>query len=171
VTSLQAEERHGFVGRKDQPYWEATVTDLRSKFMVQNALGRRTTDLAVRSLSGARSRLRDPYRVLLTPEGRRWMWTWRLLLKASCSTSPPESTRSEATQWISDRPGRTVYLYRPASTSFLSQGHAMTRVCPSSACPPSAWASVGECVAPMKITPKEQQGGLDFRLLLSTVFC
>ncbi len=48
VTSLQADERHGFVGRKDQPCQEATVIDPRSKFLIQNALGARTTDLANR---------------------------------------------------------------------------------------------------------------------------
>jgi len=61
VTSLEADERHGFVGRKDQPCWEATVIDPRSKFIVQNALGTRTTDLAVRLLFSACSQLHDPY--------------------------------------------------------------------------------------------------------------
>lgn len=69
VTSLQADERHGFVGRKDQPYWEATVIDPRSKFIVQNALGTRTTDLAVRLLFAARSRLHDPHGVVLFTDG------------------------------------------------------------------------------------------------------
>ena len=69
VTSLEADERHGFVGRKDQPCWEATVIDPRSKFIVQNALGTRTTDLAVRLLFGARSRLHDPYGIVLFTDG------------------------------------------------------------------------------------------------------
>ncbi|WP_407542782.1 IS1 transposase (plasmid) [Deinococcus radiomollis] len=69
VTSLQADERHGFVGRKDQPCWEATVIDPRSKFVVQNALGARTTDLAVRLLFGTRSRLHDPHGVVLFTDG------------------------------------------------------------------------------------------------------
>ena len=69
VTSLEADERHGFVGRKDQPSREATVIDPRSKFIVQNALGTRTTDLAVRLLFGARSRLHDPYGIVLFTDG------------------------------------------------------------------------------------------------------
>jgi len=69
VTSLEADERHGFVGRKDQPCWEATVIDPKSKFIVQNALGTRTTDLAVRLLFGARSRLHDPHGVVLFTDG------------------------------------------------------------------------------------------------------
>lgn len=69
VTSLQADERHGFVGRKDQPCWEATVIDPRSKFLIQNALGARTTDLAVRLLFGARARLHDPHGVVLFTDG------------------------------------------------------------------------------------------------------
>ena len=69
VTSLEADERHGFVGRKDQPCWEATVIDPRSKFIVQNALGTRTTDLAVRLLFGARSRLHDPHGIVLFTDG------------------------------------------------------------------------------------------------------
>ncbi|WP_407572867.1 IS1 transposase [Deinococcus altitudinis] len=69
VTSLEADERHGFVGRKDQPCWEATVIDPRCKFIVQNALGARTTDLAVRLLFGARARLHDPYGIVLFTDG------------------------------------------------------------------------------------------------------
>ena len=69
MTSLEADERHGFVGRKDQPCWEATVIDPRSKFVVQNALGTRTTDLAVRLLFGARSRLHGPHGVVLFTDG------------------------------------------------------------------------------------------------------
>jgi IS1 family transposase len=69
VTSLQADERHGFVGRKNQPCWEATVIDPRSKFLVQNALGTRTTDLAARLLFGARGRLHDPHGVVLFTDG------------------------------------------------------------------------------------------------------
>ena len=69
VTSLQADERHGFVGRKDQPCREATVIDPRSKFLVQNVLGARTTDLAVRLLFGAQARLHDPHSVVLFTDG------------------------------------------------------------------------------------------------------
>ena len=69
VTSLEADGRHGFVGRKDQPCWEVTVIDLRSKLVVQNALGTRTKDLAVRLLFGARSRLHDPHGVVLFTDG------------------------------------------------------------------------------------------------------
>jgi IS1 family transposase len=69
LSSLEADERHGFVGRKDQPCWEATVIDPKSKFIVQNALGTRTTDLAVRLLFGARARLHDPHGVVLFTDG------------------------------------------------------------------------------------------------------
>ncbi|WP_202630425.1 IS1 family transposase [Deinococcus alpinitundrae] len=69
VTSVQADERHSFVGRKDQPCWEATVIDSRSKFLVQNALGARTMDLAVRLLFGPCSRLYDPQSVVLFTDG------------------------------------------------------------------------------------------------------
>lgn len=69
VTSLQADERHGFVGSKDQPYWEATVVEPRSKFIVQHAVGPRTTDLALRLLSGARTRLQDPHGIVLFTDG------------------------------------------------------------------------------------------------------
>ena len=69
MTSLEADERHGFVGCKDQPCWEAIVIDPRSKFIVQNVPGTRTTDLAVRLLFGARSRLHDPHGVVLFTDG------------------------------------------------------------------------------------------------------
>ena len=69
VTSLEADERHGFVGLQDQPYWEATVIDPKSMTVVQNALGTRTTDLAVRLLFGARARLHGPHGVVLFTDG------------------------------------------------------------------------------------------------------
>ena len=59
VTSLEADEAVPLIGLQDQPYWEATVLDPKSKFVVQNALGTRTTDLAVQLLFGARARLHD----------------------------------------------------------------------------------------------------------------
>lgn len=68
-TSLQADERHGFVGRKDQACWEATIIDPKSKFIVQNALGARTSDLGARLLWGARERLQNPHDLVLFTDG------------------------------------------------------------------------------------------------------
>ncbi|UBV41517.1 hypothetical protein LAJ19_07510 [Deinococcus taeanensis] len=54
LSALQADERYGFVERKDQQLWEATVIEPRSKFLVQSELGQRNEDLGRRLLLGAR---------------------------------------------------------------------------------------------------------------------
>ena len=41
VSELQADERHGFAGRKQQPAWEAELIDPRSKFILAHVQGAR----------------------------------------------------------------------------------------------------------------------------------
>ncbi|WP_202630514.1 hypothetical protein [Deinococcus alpinitundrae] len=50
LSALQADERSGFVERRGQQLWEATVIEPKSKFLVQSELGQRNEDLGRRLL-------------------------------------------------------------------------------------------------------------------------
>ena len=69
VTSMQADERYGFVGSKKQPAWDATVTLPRSKFLVQGEVGERTAILTPTLLVQAKARLADPHGLVLFTDG------------------------------------------------------------------------------------------------------
>lgn len=69
VTSLQADERHNFVESKDNPQWDATVIDPKTKFLVQGEIGPRNAELAERVLQGASLRVQRPQGVVLFTDG------------------------------------------------------------------------------------------------------
>jgi len=69
LSALQADERYGFVERKGQQLWEATVIEPKSKFLVQSELGQRNEDLGCRLLLGARQRLANPQDLVLFTDG------------------------------------------------------------------------------------------------------
>ena len=63
ATALQADERWGYVGSKDQQLWEAEVIEPASRLIVERAQGERNEALLRRLLEGAQRRL------LLSPGG------------------------------------------------------------------------------------------------------
>lgn len=69
VTSLQADERHSFVGEKAEQAWDFTVVDPKSKFVVEGQVGARTTELTRVLLVGARARLAAPQNLVLFTDG------------------------------------------------------------------------------------------------------
>ena len=69
VTSIQADERYGFVGRKKESVWDATVIDPSSKFLIQGEVGERSATLAQSLLVHARERLTDPHGLVLFTDG------------------------------------------------------------------------------------------------------
>ncbi|WP_230290669.1 IS1 transposase [Deinococcus sp. 14RED07] len=69
VTSIQADERYGFVGRKKEPAWDATVIDPSSKFLIQGEVGERTATLTRSLLVQAKERLADPHGLVLFTDG------------------------------------------------------------------------------------------------------
>ena len=69
TTALQADERHGFVGSKANPCWEATVLDPRTKLVVALRLGRRDQTLIHSLLLDARGRLANPHDLVLFTDG------------------------------------------------------------------------------------------------------
>ena len=69
VTELQADERHGFVGNKQQPAWEAELIDPQSKFVLAHVQGTRDEDLICALLEDGAARLRHRHEVALFTDG------------------------------------------------------------------------------------------------------
>lgn len=69
VEALQADERHGYVGYKGQPAWEAEVIDPTSKFVLAHEQGRRDERLIRRLLSQSAKRLRNRHDLVLFTDG------------------------------------------------------------------------------------------------------
>jgi IS1 family transposase/transposase-like protein len=69
VTELQADERHGFAGSKDQPAWEAELMDPQSKFILAHVQGARDEALIRRLLEDGAARLPNRHAVALFTDG------------------------------------------------------------------------------------------------------
>ena len=69
VTELQADERHGFAGNKQQPAWEAEVMDPESKFIIAHVQGARDESLIRRLLEDGSARSRNRHQVALFTDG------------------------------------------------------------------------------------------------------
>lgn len=69
VTELQADERYGFAGSKQQPVWEAELIDPESKFILAHVQGARDETLIRRLLEDGASRLRNRHAVALFSDG------------------------------------------------------------------------------------------------------
>lgn len=69
ATALQADERWGFAGSKQQQLWEAEVIDPDSRLIVERTQGERNELLLKRLLEGAQGRLSYPYGVVLFSDG------------------------------------------------------------------------------------------------------
>lgn len=69
VTELQADERHGFAGSKQQPAWEAELIDPSSKFILAHVQGARDEILIRRLLEDGAARLHNRHEVALFTDG------------------------------------------------------------------------------------------------------
>lgn len=69
ATALQADERWGYAGSKQQQLWEAEVIDPDSRLIVERAQGSRNEALLRRLLKGAQRRLCYPQGVVLFSDG------------------------------------------------------------------------------------------------------
>jgi len=69
VTELQADERHGFAGSKEQPAWEAELMDPESKFILAHVQGARDETLIRRLLAEGAARLHNRHEVALFTDG------------------------------------------------------------------------------------------------------
>jgi len=69
VSELQADERYGFVGNKQQPAWEAELMDPASKFILAHVQGARDESLIRRLLADGAARLHHRHEVALFTDG------------------------------------------------------------------------------------------------------
>jgi IS1 family transposase/transposase-like protein len=69
VSELQADERHGFAGRKEQPAWEAELMGPKSKFILAHVQGARDESLIGRLLTDGAARLHNRHEVALFTDG------------------------------------------------------------------------------------------------------
>lgn len=69
VTELQADERYGFVGSKQQPAWEAELIDPVSKFILSRVHGTRDEAMIRSLLTDGATRLRNRHEVALFTDG------------------------------------------------------------------------------------------------------
>ena len=69
VEALQADERYGFAGNKQQPIWEAELMDPKSKFVISHVQGPRDEDLIRCLLIDGAGRLANPHDVALFTDG------------------------------------------------------------------------------------------------------
>lgn len=69
VRTLEMDERHGYVGDKTHPLWDAVSIDAMSKFIVQLEVGERTEVLFERLMRQSAKRLEHPQDVLLMTDG------------------------------------------------------------------------------------------------------
>jgi len=69
ATALQADERWGYAGSKQQQLWEAEVIEPKSRLIVERAQGPRNEALLRRLLEGAQRRLCYPHGVVLFSDG------------------------------------------------------------------------------------------------------
>ena len=69
VTELQADERYGFAGSKQQPAWEAELIDPASKFVLAHVQGNRDEALLRTLLTDGAARLRQRHQIALFTDG------------------------------------------------------------------------------------------------------
>lgn len=69
IRTLEMDERHGYVERKEQPLWDAVTIDPQSKFIVQLALGERDEQLIEQLMCQSAKRLLNPQDILLMTDG------------------------------------------------------------------------------------------------------
>jgi IS1 family transposase/transposase-like protein len=69
VTELQADERYGFAGSKQQPAWEAELMDPASKFVLSHVQGARDESMIRSLLADGAARLRNRHEVALFTDG------------------------------------------------------------------------------------------------------
>ena len=69
VEVLEADERHGYAGKKGQPVWEAELMDPMSKFILSHMQGQRDEALIRRLLRDGASRLAKRHHLVLMTDG------------------------------------------------------------------------------------------------------
>ena len=71
TTSVQMDERYGYVRNKGEPFWEATAIDPESRLLVSFVVGRRNESLIGELMESTKRRLRSPRDLVLMTDGER----------------------------------------------------------------------------------------------------
>jgi IS1 family transposase/transposase-like protein len=71
ATSVQMDERYGYVGSKSEPFWEATAIDPKSRLLISFVAGRRNEALIRELMESTKKRLRSPKDLVLMTDGER----------------------------------------------------------------------------------------------------
>jgi IS1 family transposase len=69
ATSVQMDERYGFKGSKQQPLWEATAIEPKSRLLIDFVVGRRDESLIRKLMESTRKRLDSQKDLLLMTDG------------------------------------------------------------------------------------------------------
>jgi IS1 family transposase len=70
-TSVQMDERYGYVGSKKEPLWEATAIDPESRLLISFVVGERDTSLIKELMESTKWRLKDPSDLVVMSDGHR----------------------------------------------------------------------------------------------------
>jgi IS1 family transposase len=71
TTSVQMDERYGYAGSKNKPFWEATAIDPESRLLIGFVGGRRNEALIKELMESTRKRLKSPKDLVLMSDGER----------------------------------------------------------------------------------------------------
>ena len=71
ATSVEMDERYGYVASKKNPYWEATAIDPESRLLIGFVAGERDTSLIKELMESTKRRLKDPSDLVVMSDGHR----------------------------------------------------------------------------------------------------
>ncbi len=71
ATSVQMDERYGYAGSKNKPYWEATAIDPESRLLISFVVGERDALLIEELMKSTKRRLKDPSDLVVMSDGQR----------------------------------------------------------------------------------------------------
>jgi IS1 family transposase/transposase-like protein len=71
ATSVEMDERYGYVASKKNPYWEATAIDPESRLLIGFVAGERDISLIKELMESTKRRLKDPSDLVVMSDGHR----------------------------------------------------------------------------------------------------
>jgi IS1 family transposase/transposase-like protein len=71
ATSVQMDERYGYVSSKKEPLWEATAIEPKSRLLISFVVGRRNEALIEELMESTKKRLNSPRNLLVMTDGER----------------------------------------------------------------------------------------------------
>ncbi len=71
TTSVQMDERYGYVRSKKEPFWEATAIDPESRLLIGFVTGRRNEALIKELMESTKKRLKEPRDLVVMSDGER----------------------------------------------------------------------------------------------------